>query len=137
MGEVEAASSFGSISKPKICQNMQTTREWRVIEVVEEVFGEPDEVLLLLGVDSGGRINTSYVEKLNLSIRNSLARFLRRGMNCSKDLKIHSKDIDLFQAWYNFVKPHKSLRRELKNEKQKWMPRTPAIGRGLTIISGL
>ncbi len=65
------------------------------MEIVEEiVFGEPEEVLHLLGADSGGRINTSYVERLNLSIRNSLARFIRRGMNCSKNIDIHSRAID-------------------------------------------
>jgi len=66
-----------------------------------------------LGVDSGGKISTAYIERLNLTIRNSLARFVRRGMNCRKDLQIHSHAIDLFQAWYNFVKPHQSLRREI------------------------
>ena len=60
----------------------------RIVEIVEEiVFGEPEEVLHLLGADSGGRINTSYVERLKLSIRNSLARFIRRGMNYSKKFR--------------------------------------------------
>jgi hypothetical protein len=101
-------------------------------QAVGSLFGEPEEVLCLLGADSGGRINTSYIERLNLSIRNSLARFIRRGMNCSKDLGIHSKAIDFFQAWYNFVKPHKSLRLELKYGDRKWMQRTPTMAEGLT-----
>jgi hypothetical protein len=87
--------------------------------------------LRLLRADTDGRINTSYVERLNLSIRNSLARFIRRGKNCSKDLEIHSIAIDFFQAWYNFVKPHKSLRIELKEGDRKWMQRTPAMTEGL------
>jgi IS1 family transposase len=32
----------------------------------------------LLGIDSGGKINTAYIEQLNLTIRNSLARFIVR-----------------------------------------------------------
>ena len=63
-----------------------------------------------LGVDSDGKISTAYVERLNLTIRNSLARFVRKGMNYSKDLQIHSHAIGFFQAWYNLVKPHQSLR---------------------------
>jgi hypothetical protein len=84
-----------------------------------------------LGVDSGGKINTAYIERLNLTIRNSLARFVRRGMNCSKDIQIHSLAIDLFQAWYNFVKPHQCLRREINAGRKKWTQRTPAMVEGL------
>ena len=53
-------------------------------------------------------------------------------MNCSKDLEIHSKAIDFFQSWYNFVKPHKNLRIELKDGGRKSMQRTPAMAEGLT-----
>jgi len=85
-----------------------------------------------LGVDSGRRISTAYIERLNLTIRNSLARFVRRGMNCSKDLQIHSHAIDFFQAWYNFVKSHKSLRIEINQGRKRWEQRTPAMAEGLT-----
>jgi hypothetical protein len=121
---------YPNLKYARVCKRRENNR---IVEIVEEiVFGEPEEVLRLLGADSGGRINTSYVERLNLSIRNSLARFIRRGMNYSKDLGIHSKAIDFFQAWYNFVKPHKSLRLELKGGDRKWMQRTPAMVEGLT-----
>lgn len=121
---------YPNLKYARICKRRENGR---VVEVVEEiVFGDPKEVLRLLGADSGGRINTSYVERLNLSIRNSLARFVRRGMNCSKNLIIHSKALDFFQAWYNFIKPHKSLRFELKNENRRWVQRTPAMVEGLT-----
>ena len=44
-----------------------------VVEVVKRVvFGDPD---------SDGMINTLYMERLNLTIRNSLARFIRKTMN--------------------------------------------------------
>jgi hypothetical protein len=121
---------YSGLKYARICKRRENGR---IVEIVEEVvFGEPEEVLRLLGADSGGRINTSYVERLNLSIRNSLARFIRRGMNCSKNLEIHSKAVDFFQAWYNFVKPHKSLRLELEDEDRKWRQRTPAMAEGLT-----
>jgi IS1 family transposase len=121
---------YSNLKYARVCKRRENGR---VVEVVEEiVFGEPEEVLRLLGADSGCRINTSYVERLNLSIRNSLARFIRRGMNCSKDLETHSKAIDFFQAWYNFVKPHKSLRIEIKDSSRIWMQRTPAMAEGMT-----
>jgi IS1 family transposase len=121
---------YPNLKYARVCKRKENSR---IVEIVEEiVFGEPEEVLHLLGADSGGKINTSYVERLNLSIRNSLARFIRRGMNCSKNINIHTNAIDFFQAWYNFVKPHKSLRIEIKEGNKKWKQRTPAMAEGLT-----
>lgn len=40
-------------------------------------------------------------------------------MNCSKNSEIHSKAIDFFQAWYNFVKPYKNLRGEIEDGKRE------------------
>lgn len=67
---------------------------------------------------------------------NSLARFIRRGMNCSKDIQMHSRAIDFFQAWYNFVKPHKSLRIEVNSGNRRWMEMIPAMAESLQIIFG-
>jgi IS1 family transposase len=41
---------------------------------------------------------TSYIEKINLTIRTSLARFIRRGANFSRTMTMHQKPLDLFQA---------------------------------------
>lgn len=94
----------------KYAQVYKKREKGRVIEVVQRiVFGEPGEALRLLGADYGGKINTSYAERMNLTFQNSLARFIRKSMNTSKNLVMHSRAIDFFQAWYNLVKPHKSL----------------------------
>jgi hypothetical protein len=121
---------YPSLKYAKVCKKR---RNGRVIEVVKRVvFGDPKEVMKLLGADSGGSINTAYIERLNLTIRNSLARFVRKTMNCSKILKRHTHALDFFQAWYNFVKPHKSLRLEVNLGIRRWMQRTPAMTEGLT-----
>lgn len=117
----------------KYAQVCKKRENGHVIEVVQRiVYGKPDEVLKLICTDTGGRINTSYVERLNLTIRNSSARFIRKGMNYSKDAEMHSKAVDLFQAWYNFVKPHKSLRQESDQNDKRWTERTPAMAQNLT-----
>lgn len=95
------------------------------------VFGNPIEVLRVLCPD-GGKINTSYVERFNLTIRNSLARFIRKGMNYSKNLEMHTNALDFIQAWYNLVKPHKSLRQKTNQPNKKWTNRTPTMAQGLT-----
>ena len=117
----------------KYAQMCKLREKGRVVEIIQRiVFGKQEEVMDSLGAHSNGRISTSYIERLNLTIRNSLARFVRRGMNCSKDIQIHSHVIDFFQAWYNFVKPHKSLRIEINQGRKRWEQRTPAMAEGLT-----
>jgi hypothetical protein len=121
---------YPNLKYAQICKQKE---KGRVVEVLQRVvFGDPEEVMKSLGIDSGGKINTAYIERLNLTIRNSLARFVRRGMNCSKDLWIHSHAIDFFQAWYNLVKPHQSLRIGINECRKRWAQRTPAMAEGLT-----
>lgn len=50
----------------------------------------------------------------------------------SKTKRMHQRAIDLFQAWYNFIKPHKSLRLKIDSENRKWFQRTPAMAEGIT-----
>lgn len=122
---------FQDLRYAQICKKRQNGR---VVDVVQRVvFGSVAEVLHLLGADKGGAVNTSYVERMNLTIRNCLARFIRKTMNESKKMKMHVRTLDLFQAWYNFVKPHQSLRIPvIDGENRKWEKRTPAIAEGLT-----
>jgi hypothetical protein len=112
----------------KYAQVCKKVVKGHVVEVIQHVvFGDTDEILRLFGANFGGCINTSYIERINLTIRNSLARFIRKGMNYSKNALIHSRAIDFFQAWYNFVKPHKSLRLTVNCGNKKWLQRTPAM----------
>lgn len=118
----------------KYAQVCKQREKGRVVDVIQRVvFGSVDEILSLLGADDQGVINTSYVERINLTIRNCLARFIRRTMNESKTMKMHVRTLDFFQAWYNFVKPHDSLKIHTKDDgNRKWKKRTPAMAEGLT-----
>lgn len=104
-----------------------------VVETVQRIiFGDPEEIFEMLGADSDSYIGTSYVERINLTIRTSLVRFVRKTMNFSKTMKMHTKAFDLFQAWYNFVKPHDSLKLRIDSGNRKWFQRTPAMAEGIT-----
>ena len=108
-------------------------RNGHLAEVVKRVvFGAKEEVLNRLGVDSEDRIHTSYIERINLIIRNSSARFIRKTMNYSKKSENHSYAMDFFQAWYNFAKLHNSLKLEINQGNKRWYQRTPAMAEGLT-----
>ena len=121
------------LSDLKYAQVCKKHQKGRVVEVIQQVvFGDKDIILHLLGADEQGTINTAYVERMNLTFRNCLARFIRRTMNESKNQYMHSRMIDFFQAWYNFVKPHKSLRVLAIDGKRKWKQRTPAMAERIT-----
>ena len=64
------------------------------------IFGEPVEEL----------VSTSYVERMNLSIRMTDRRYTRLTNAFSKKLEQHINATALTLASYNFVKQHKTLR---------------------------
>jgi len=104
-----------------------------VISTVNRVvFGDQDEILEMLGACSEDYIGTSYIERINLTIRTSLARFIRRGVNFSKTMKMHQRSLDLFQAGYNFIKPHDSLKVKVDSQNRKCLQRTPAMAEKIT-----
>jgi len=120
----------GNLKYAQVCKRR---KNGRVVDVVQRVvFGDEEEVLEILGADDDRCINTAYVERFNLTTRTCLARFVRKGMNFSKDLTIHSRVMDLYQAWYNLVKPHRSLSVRCDNGKRKWTNRTPMMAEGRT-----
>jgi IS1 family transposase len=65
------------------------------------------------------RISTSYVERQNLTIRMGCARFRRASNSISKSIENHVAAVAMYVAFYNFVRPHESLRT------------TPAVAQGL------
>jgi len=86
-----------------------------------------------------GRINTAFVERLNLSIRQGVSLLARRTWGKAKyspELKLH---LQWWRAYYHFVRYHASLRVEyaqpiLRKGKQiacRYRSRTPAMVAGL------
>ena len=75
------------------------------------VSGDPDP----------DHINTSYVERSNLSIRMGLRRFTRRTNGFSQSVENHLRSVALFFLYYNFCWEHSSLGKGV----------TPAMALGL------
>ena len=90
------------------------------------------ERLAKLGINIG----TSFLERLNLTIRQSLAPLGRKTLGFSKKRENLKKQTIFFQAFYNFARPHMSLREKISNSddrfQKKWRPRTPAMAAGIT-----
>jgi IS1 family transposase len=68
------------------------------------------ETKVIKGDPDQSYINTSYVERQNLTMRMSMRRFTRLTNGFSKKIENHAHAIALYFVWYNFVKFHKTLR---------------------------
>jgi IS1 family transposase len=65
---------------------------------------------IIKGDPDASYINTSYVERQNLTMRMSMRRFTRLTNAFSKKIENHAHALALYFVWYNFVKFHKTLR---------------------------
>jgi IS1 family transposase len=77
-----------------------------------------------LGNPDPDKISTSYVERQNLTMRMSMRRFTRLTNGFSKKVENHATAVALHFMYYNFARPHKSLKNPY--------PRTPAMAAGVT-----
>ena len=55
-------------------------------------------------------ISTSHIERLNLSVRTHLLRYVRRTNAHSRKLANHKACVALWVAWYNFVRVNTAIR---------------------------
>ncbi|HEY5865096.1 MAG TPA: hypothetical protein VI542_06020 [Candidatus Tectomicrobia bacterium] len=121
-------------------QVVKTMRRRRIVQVTHRViFGTKVAVNQVLAAH-GWQINTSFVERLNLSLRQRVAAMRRRSPTSCKGEDGLGQQLVLFQVYHNFVLPHASLREALATpiptngtaSAKVWQPCTPAMAAGLT-----
>lgn len=94
---------------------------------LKAVFGSQEELIQLLGG------STAYIERNNLTSRMFNGRQTRKTLAFSKELGNHRASALWEDAYYNFVKCHKSLRLPVNDiPDHKWQQRTPMMAAGLT-----
>jgi hypothetical protein len=87
----------------------------------------------------GWQINTSFIERVNLSIRQHVAAVGRRVMPLGKGEDGVRHQLALYHCYDKFCLSHASLRQPLpqpeptpgKGSAKRWPPRTPARAAGL------
>jgi hypothetical protein len=90
--------------------------------------------------ERGLSISTSVLERLNLTLRQALAPLVRKSGSFCKDRTQMRRRVVLFQAFYNFARPHMRLRGPLPEQEPhasgliqpKWRHRTPGMAAGRT-----
>jgi IS1 family transposase/transposase-like protein len=121
-------------------QVVKCYRRRRLVGVKHRViFGSPATIESIL-IKRGWKINTSFVERLNLDLRQHVAAIGRRVNTLCKHEAGLRQQLTLFHAYHNFVLPHASLRLPLPEREpmletgtiKRWQPRTPAMAAGLT-----
>jgi IS1 family transposase len=121
-------------------QVVKSYRRRRIVGVKHRVvFGARLAIEQILA-KCGWTINTAFVERLNLDIRQCVAAIGRRvNTLCQSEAGLQDRLV-LFQVYHNFVLPHASLRQSLaepiatngSGSAKLWRPCTPAIAAGLT-----
>jgi IS1 family transposase len=121
-------------------QVVKSYRRRRLVGVTHRVvFGTRLAIEQVLAA-CGWTINTAFIERLNLDIRQCVAAVGRRvNTLCQGETGLRDQ-VALFHVYHNFVVPHASLRQRLSlpeatsgsGSAKVWRPCTPAMAAGLT-----
>ena len=144
----ERCQATGPAPKPRwmplpgllYAQVIKTVRRRRLVRVTHRVvFGTLEAIQQVLAA-CGWQINTAFVERLNLTIRQHVAAVGRRVSTLCKGEDGVRQQLALYHMYYNFCLPHTSLRQPLPRPEpthgtgsaKRWQPQTPAMAAGLT-----
>jgi IS1 family transposase len=121
-------------------QVVKTVRRRCLVRVQHRVvFGTLEAINAVLA-PHGWHINTAFVERINLSIRQHVAAVGRRVSTLCKGEDGLQQQLALYHVYYNFCLPHSSLRQALLHPEpthgggsaRQWRPCTPAMAAGVT-----
>ncbi|HSH79766.1 MAG TPA: hypothetical protein VLA19_14675 [Herpetosiphonaceae bacterium] len=87
-----------------------------------------------------GRLNTAFVERVNLTLRQGVAALARRTWATAQAAPSLLAQLEWWRGYYHVVRPHASLRMTLaqplerggRREPRQYRQRTPAMAAGLT-----
>jgi len=101
---------------------------------------QADLIVALQRLGFSGRLNTAFIERVNLTIRHGIAALARRTWATAQQSAHLLAHLEWWRAYYHFVRPHASLRVRLVQPRerggklvaQRYRQRTPAMAAGRT-----
>jgi transposase InsO family protein len=96
--------------------------------------------VVLQGLGHSGRLNTAFIERVNLTVRHGIAALARRSWATSQQASQLLAHLEWWRAYYHFVRPHQSLQIALMQPRerggklvaQRYRHRTEALAAGRT-----
>src|SRR5512133_1760989 len=73
----------------------------------------------LQGLGLSGRLNTAFIERVNLTVRHGVAALARRTWATSQQAPHLLAHVEWWRAYYHFVRPHTSLRIALGQPRER------------------
>jgi transposase InsO family protein len=101
--------------------------------LTEVVCGTRDRFRLAMqALGFTGRVNTAYVERVNLFLRETVAPLSRRTWSLAQTEERLGDQLQWSLARYNFVRPHEALRVPVGDGFRRYRQRTPAMAAGIS-----
>jgi IS1 family transposase len=101
------------------------------------VLGTPERLpTALRALGFSGRLNTAFVERVNLTLRQGVAALTRRTWATARTAPGLARQVAWWRGYYHFVRPHHSLRVPLPasrmcSGRRRYRARTPAMAAGI------
>ncbi len=132
--QVEPGLIYGQVKK---CYRR---RKLVRISHVMRLETQADLSTALQGMGFSGRLNTAFIERVNLTLRHGIAALARRTWATAQQSSHLLANLEWWRAYYHFVRPHASLRVRLVQPRerggrllaQRDLQRTPAMAAGRT-----
>jgi IS1 family transposase len=134
---VEKTGKRGRPPKPKRVINPEldyatvhkTREKGRVVKVEKRiVYGDEKRIEEKIANGPGKTINTSYIERFNLTARQNDGNLKRKSLTFAKEMPHFEARLAIIVLFYNCIREHGTLS---KNTDKTRTPRTPALAANL------
>jgi len=105
--------------KPYTIRRMKWGKRWQLFQTLK-------------GLGFRETIQTAFIERINLTIRQGIAPLSRRTWSLAKSQQSLLIHVHWWRGFYHFARPHQSLRTKVPGLKRRYRERTPAMAAGLT-----
>ncbi len=132
--QVAAGLIYGQVKKS------YRRRKLTCVMPVMRLGTEADPKAALQRLGFSGRLNTAFIERVNLTVRHGVAALARRTWATSQQAPQLLAHLEWWRAYYHFVRPHQALRVVLVQPRerggnlvaQRYRHRTPAMAASRT-----